>query len=133
VTSLVTITILPSEDQAYIERVAPGATIEVESGMTCVVAPEFALPAGFTVAAADLLIRLGPSYPDVAPDMWWFSPAVVRADGAPIAATEVTETVLGRSWQRWSRHFTPGSWLTGTDTLESYVALVASELTKAAA
>lgn len=131
--SVVTITLLPSADQAFVERAAPGATIEVESGMTCVVIPEFALPAGFTDAAADLLIRLGPGYPDVPPDMWWFSPAVGRADGTPIAATQVTEAILGRSWQRWSRHFTPGAWRTGTDTLESYVALVKSELAKAAA
>lgn len=127
-----TITLLPPNDQAFITRSAPLARIQVEGGMTCVVLPDFSLPIGFTATNAELLLRLGPGYPDVAPDMWWFSPAVNRLDGRPIPATELTEVILGVPWQRWSRHFDPGAWLSGTDALESYIALVRSELVKAA-
>jgi hypothetical protein len=121
------------EDQTFLERMFPGATVAVEAGMTCVVMPEFLLPTGFTVEQADLLVCLNAGYPDVAPDMWWFSPAVLRADGVPIPATEATQHVVGREWQRWSRHFNGTGWLAGTDTLESYVALVRREVGKAAA
>lgn len=127
-----TTAMLPTADQEYLLRASPGATIAVEAGMTCVVLPDFELPCGFTLERADLLLRLGPGYPDLAPDMWWFSPAVVRADGREIPATQVSEVVLGRSWQRWSRHFAPGAWLSGVDTLESYVALVKTQLMQAA-
>ena len=128
-----TLTLLPATDRDFISRAAPAATVQVDGGMTCVVLPEFELPAGFTLPVADLLIRLGPGYPDVAPDMWWFSPAVLRADGRQIAATEAQESILGRTWQRWSRHFSQGAWLAGVDGLESYVALVRSQLAQAAA
>src|SRR5665647_3820930 len=91
-----------------------------EGGMICVVLPGWNLPAGYTVGSSDLLLRLNPAYPDVCPDMWWFSAAVVRADATPIPATESQETYLGRSWQRWS---TPGIddatflWVTDDPTL----------------
>ena len=124
--------LLPANDHDFITQAAPNAQIEVDGGMTCVVFPSFELPPGFTTTESDLLVRLGAGYPDVAPDMWWFSPAVQRTDGAAIPATEVTESVLGRSWQRWSRHFEAGVWLSGTDTLQSYIALIRTQLTAAA-
>jgi len=74
------------------------------------------------------LLRFSPGYPDVAPDMWWFDPPVRRRDGQPIPATEVIERYLGRSWQRWSRHFAAGQWRSGVDGLESFLALVRKEL-----
>lgn len=123
---------LPSIDQELLAARAPGSTVTSDGGMICVVIPGFPLPAGMTQPAADLLLRLSPGYPDVPPDMWWFSPAAQRADGRPIQATELTEVYLGRSWQRWSRHLNPGQWRSGVDTLESYLALVRKELDAAA-
>jgi hypothetical protein len=35
---------------------------------------------------------------------------------------------VGRSWQRWSRHFAAGQWQSGIDGLESFLALVRREL-----
>lgn len=124
---------LPSIDQEHLQARALDSTVALEGNMICVVLPEFALPCGFTVGNADLLLRLSPGYPDVAPDMWWFSPAVVRADGRAIAATEHQEVYLGRTWQRWSRHLNPGQWRSGIDSLESYLALVRKELDSAVA
>jgi hypothetical protein len=123
---------LPPNDMEYLQARAPGHTVTVEAGHTCVVIPGFALGSGFMVAQADLLLRLAPGYPDVPPDMWWFSPAVLRVDRAEIAATQVTETHLGRTWQRWSRHLGPGQWRSGIDCLESYLAIVRRELSAAA-
>ena len=124
---------LPSIDQEHLQARAPDSTVTLEGDMICIVLPTFALPCGFTVQNADLLLRLSPGYPDVAPDMWWFSPAVIRADGRTIAATEHQEVYLGRTWQRWSRHLNAGQWRSGVDSLESYLALVRKELDSAAA
>jgi len=44
----------------------------------------------------------------------------------------VTEQYLGRSWQRWSRHFAAGQWQSGVDGLESYIALMRAEFETAA-
>lgn len=114
---------LAARDFQYIEA--------VESGMTCVVLRDFPLPEGLWPVRSDLLLRLAPGYPDVAPDMWWFDPPIERPDGQPIPQTQVLETHLGRRWQRWSRHFSAGQWSPGVDTLESFLALVRRELARA--
>jgi hypothetical protein len=122
---------LPPNDMEYLLARAPGHTVTVEAGLTCVVIPGFLLGGGFVEARSDLLLRLAPGYPDVPPDMWWFSPAVVRVDRVAIAATQVMEPHLGRTWQRWSRHLGPGQWRSGIDSLESYFAIVRRELSAA--
>lgn len=123
---------LPPLDAAYLEERSIPHTFSSESGMMCVVFPGWVLPAGFDRPAADLLVRLPAGYPDVPPDMWWFSPAVRRANGQFAPATEVTEHHLGRDWQRWSRHFQAGQWHSGIDGLKSYLALIRRELIRAA-
>ena len=45
-----------------------------------------------------------------------------------LRATSVAETHLGRSWQRWSRHFSGGQWQSGVDGLESFLALIRQNL-----
>lgn len=123
---------LPPIDQEYLQARAPGHVVSLDGGMIAIVIPSFQLPNGFTAAAADLLLRLAPGYPDVQPDMWWFAPAVRRTDGQVIAATKSQEVYLGRTWQRWSRHLNAGQWRSGINSLESYLALVRKELEAAA-
>lgn len=124
---------LPNEDRALLSRIFPGFSDQAENQMRCVVLPGFRLPEGLTEPASDLLLRLAPGYPDIPPDMWWFSPAVCRIDGRGIPQADVQEQHLGRIWQRWSRHLTPGTWRPGIDGLEVYLALVRRELRTAAA
>lgn len=123
---------LPKLDDEYLQARAPNRVVSAVDGVVCVVIPSFPLPAGFTRADADLLLRLSPGYPDVPPDMWWFCPAICRSDGRTIEATSSQEVYLGRTWQRWSRHLTAGQWRAGVDSLESYLALVRKELSAAA-
>jgi hypothetical protein len=120
--------VLPSEDAKYLFDRSINHSITAEAGMTCIVFPHFDLPNGFDHAQSDLLLRLSAGYPDVPPDMWWFDPALQRADNQQIPATQVIESHLGRSWQRWSRHFVNGQWQSGIDGLESFLALVRREL-----
>lgn len=124
---------LPASDLEFLTERGIAHEVTVEGGLTCVVVRGWVLPAGFDQAEADLLLRLSPGYPDVQPDMWWFSPAVRLASGAALPATEVTETILGRNWQRWSRHLDAGQWHSGVDGLESYLALVRQELERSVA
>ena len=119
---------LPELDVVYLNERGIAHQVVFEGGMTCVVMPEWPLPEGFDHQSSDLLLRLSPGYPDVQPDMWWFSPAVRRADGQELPNTGVVETHLGRSWQRWSRHFSGGQWQSGIDCLESYLALIRQDL-----
>ena len=119
---------LPEVDVAFLTERSIAHEIVVESGMTCIIIPEWPLPGGFDRVEADLLVRLSPGYPDVPPDMWWFDPPVRRANGQALPATDVLEHYLGRTWQRWSRHFNGAQWKSGVDCLESYLALIRQDL-----
>ena len=119
---------LPEVDIVFLNERGIAHEIVVESGMTCIVIPQWPLPEGFDRAEADLLVRLRPGYPDVPPDMWWFNPSVRKANGQTLPATDVTEHYLGRIWQRWSRHFSGPQWKSGVDCLESYLALIRQDL-----
>ncbi len=123
---------LPGIDEGYLASRKTAHTVTVEGNMTCVVLPGFPLPAGYERTHSDLLIRLSPGYPDVAPDMWWFDPPVRLVDNRSVQATECMEQYLGRSWQRWSRHLTQGQWKSGVDCLETFLALIRRELEKCA-
>jgi Prokaryotic E2 family E len=123
---------LPSVDAAFLDGKSLKHEVIVEAGTICVIIPGLRLPSGLSATETDLLLRLAPGYPDVPPDMWWFSPAIRRRDGTVIPATDAMETHLGRNWQRWSRHLDAARWMSGVDSLESYFALITSELEKAA-
>lgn len=123
---------LPQVDREILQTRNLDHTVSVDGGMTCVVITNYRLPDGLNQRTSNLLLRLSPGYPDVPPDMWWFSPSVARADGQAIAATQVIESYFGRQWQRWSRHLSAGVWKSGIDSLESYLALVNHELSVAA-
>lgn len=122
---------LPQSDIDYLNKKGHRYSVSEEGGMTCVVLQGYNLPVGFNLESTDLLVRLTPGYPDIAPDMWWFEPAVHRADGKPIAATDHAEVHQGRNWQRWSRHLEPGQWTPGNDTLEAYMAIMHVNLEQA--
>ncbi len=121
---------LPAVDVAYLAERNIIYEMSVEANMTCVVFPGWQLPPGYDHVESDLLLRLVAGYPDVAPDMWWFDPAIRLTDGRQVPATDSVEHHLGRQWQRWSRHFPPGQWKSGIDGLESFVALIRRELNR---
>lgn len=119
---------LTPADRACLDGLGLSWATQDEQGWTCLVITGWPLPPGYTRRTADLLLRLSPGYPDIPLDMWWFDPAVMRADGQGVPQTEVQEQILGRIWQRWSRHLAPGQWMAGVDGVESYVARLRAEL-----
>jgi Prokaryotic E2 family E len=121
---------LPEFDVDYLKSKGFECETLVDGNMLCVLFKGFQLPPGLSIAQSDLLIRLSPGYPDVTPDMWWFSPGVFFQDGRNIPQTEVVEMYLGRQWQRWSRHFDSGRWRAGTDSIESFLAVLNGDLMK---
>jgi hypothetical protein len=121
---------LPEIDVAHLAERGITYELHSEANMLCLVIRDFPIPAGYDRPIADLMIRFNIGYPDVPPDMWWFAPAVKLATGQEILATNGIETYLGKTWQRWSRHFQPGQWQPGIDSLESFLALLRRELNK---
>lgn len=120
-------------DRLFLEHAGINYRVFEEGGMLNVELLDFPIPHGLNAGTASILFRLSASYPDTPPDMWWIIPHLTSVNGGAIPATEVIETIDGRSWQRWSRHLDPASWRSGVDGLESYVRLLRNELETAAA
>jgi len=51
-------------------------------------------------------IRIPTAYPNNALDMVYFYPHLSRIDGKAIKATNAKQLIDGKSFQRWSRHYT---------------------------
>jgi len=122
---------LPARDLAYLHDCGQRYDVLADNGFVCLVLREYQLPEGYTPTTTDVLIRLPPGFPDAAPDMWWCSPAVrLAATGAYPVAGDAMESMLGQTWQRFSRHLPPGVWRPGQDSLATYVSLIRADFVR---
>lgn len=92
-------------------------------GWTFLLLHDYNLPEGFTPRAVQLLVKLPPLFPEAAPDMFWVSPHVESPNGSAPQGTS-TEELLGRPWQRFSWHLSPGAWTPGISTLRDFMRCV---------
>jgi len=82
------------------------------------------LPVGYTAERADVALLIPAGYADTQIDMAYFDPPLACVDGRPIAAL-AQHSLLGRAWQRWSRHRTPQNpWRPGIDDIAGHLLLV---------
>jgi hypothetical protein len=120
-------------DEEYLARLGLPYEATQEGGMIALVIKEWPLPEGYEPPAVELLVRLPPGFPDAPPDMYWCNPPVrLAGSGAYPQAADLFEQHLGQQWQRFSRHLPPGAWQPGRDSLESYLALIRTELARTA-
>lgn len=117
---------LADPDQRYLTECWPGHTVSEEGGQIVVVLPDFRVPEGFEPRTVEMLLMLPFGFPETQPDMFWVSPRVTLRGAAP-QATEITQQILGRAWQRFSRHLAAGAWRSG-DNLKSWVTLISTML-----
>ena len=122
--------LLPDIDVEYLRSKGLDFEAQLEGGMISLVIKEYALPSGYHPSEVDLLLRLPLQFPQVSPDMFWTDPAVSYTNGGTPSQTQVRESHVGRTWQRWSRHFGRSRWRPGTDDLRSYLRLISSTLEK---
>lgn len=98
-------------------------------GWTFVVVPDYPLPDCFSPVSVRLLVKLPPTFPDAAPDMFWLNPQVRTASACAPQGTSI-EMLLGAQWQRFSWHLLPGAWRPGTSTLRDYMRCIRTRLEK---
>jgi hypothetical protein len=98
-------------------------------GWTWLRIPDYPLNDGYAPRTATLMVKLPPSFPDGAPDMFWLFPAVRTAAGAAPQGTSPV-AMLGLEWQQFSWHLQPGSWVPGVSTLRDYLRCVRARLEK---
>lgn len=120
--------LLPDNDVAYLRSRGLKFEAKIEDNMISLVIFDVELPSGYQPQAVDLLLRLPLQFPQAPPDMFWTDPVVTYDGGGVPAATQEREMHMGRSWQRWSRHFGTSHWRPGVDDLRSYMTLIRSTL-----
>lgn len=94
-----------------------------------VIIHDFPLPKTYSARSVDLLVRLPAGYPNAHPDMFWTIPRVTLVNGQVPQGAGANENHGGRTWQRWSRHWTT-RWRPGTDGLDTFLVAVRSEIAK---
>jgi hypothetical protein len=110
-------------DAEALKRLGLSYKVSWQNGFTLLQIRDYPTGEGLAPDRVTLLLRLPAGFPDVHPDMFWVDPPLHAASGGMIAGTQVQETHLGRSWQRWSRHVI-GNWRPGIDNLSTYLAYV---------
>lgn len=94
-------------------------------GWTFAIHSAFELPDAYLPRVVRLLVKLPPTFPEAAPDMFYVTPVVRTANGAtPVGATPTT--ILGESWQQFSWHLKPGAWQPGISDFREYMRCVRS-------
>jgi hypothetical protein len=112
-------------DMEYLDSQHPGWEAIKNGSANWLIISQFALPAGYTVATAQVALRIEPGYSDTQIDMAYFHPSLRRQDGKAIPATASTETIDSKTFQRWSRHRTSKNpWRPGVDDVSTHLAQV---------
>lgn len=115
--------LLPEDHQFLNDYGLPWET--VVDGSQWVLIHDFPTFGPYNHATVTVAIRLETGYPDVALDMVYFYPALARRDGVPIGATQVRQSLDGKSYQRWSRHRTGANpWRPGHDSVGTHIFLI---------
>jgi hypothetical protein len=115
--------LLPIDREFLDEYGYPWETIV--DGSQWVLIRDFPVPCGYNHATVTVAIRIETGYPNTELNMVYFFPALARADGKTIGATEAQQQLDGNTYQRWSRHRTGANpWKIGRDHIGTHVILI---------
>jgi len=115
--------LFPEDEKFLKEYGLPWET--VVDGSQWVLIHDFPAPDGYNHARVMAAIRLETGYLNAELNMVYFYPALARKDGKPIGATQATQPIDDKIFQRWSRHRTAQNpWKIGRDNLGTHVILI---------
>ena len=123
---------LLEDDEAFLnERFALWETF-VQAGRRWLVIHSFQVPTGYSgQRRVTLALEVPPNYPSAQIDMFYVFPALKLTTGMGIPNTEHCESIMGKSFQRWSRHRgQSAAWKADSDNVITHLALVESSLRK---
>lgn len=92
---------------------------------------DYSVPVGFTVQHVLLALEIPLTYPGAQIDMFYMNPRLALKSGRAIDRTQVSATILGMSFNGWSRHRGEQSkWNAASDNVSTHLALVESAIAK---
>ncbi len=107
----------------------PNAKLESLGSINMVTVPDFPLRPGWSLEKADVMFLVPNEYPVASPDMFYVSPRLaLPGGGIPANATEI-EQHGGKTWQRFSWHYTT-PWKPSRDSLLSHLDFCRARLQK---
>lgn len=122
---------LTPADHAWLDARGYDWSTVLDMGRRWLILRDVSLPAGYNVPAAVIAMEIPTAYPMAEIDMFYCSPHLARSNGQGIPQTEVTETIGGRPFQRWSRHRGAGApWRAGKDCVATHLLLVEESLNR---
>jgi len=102
-----------------------------DGGSHWVILKDFPFPEGYTTEIADIAIQIPRTYPQAALDMFYCCPFAQLTTGRRIPATECRMSILGQSYQRWSRHRSGAMrWNPNRDSLITHIAIIDDALAR---
>jgi hypothetical protein len=118
------------QELALLKTVYPGVVVHRDpSGQHWVELPNFPLPPGWSKAAAAVMFRLPPGYPENRPDCFYADEDLRLANGTmPTNTGQPADRPLGRSWLWFSWHVQ--RWVPGKDDLCKYAGVIAQRFEK---
>lgn len=121
--------VLPKDDVAFLEELGLSWRTEPDCGQAgfLIIDGFDTSGGGFTPPQTTLMVRIPALYNTTPLDMWYCDPPILLGGSNPVN-TEAREVFLGRTWQRFSRHLSPGSWRPGKDGLRSFFRFIFIEL-----
>jgi len=120
---------LQEQDVAYLNHQGLNWETRIGDGRRWLIIHGFALPSGYDHELVDLAVEIPTSYPDAQLDMFFVHPALTLANGGSIGQTEIRQNILGKVYQRWSRHLNGITrWNPSTDSVITHLAVVEESL-----
>ena len=114
------------EDEEYLRGQGFEYNVSQWNDQMVVVITGYGLPPIYSERKVDLLVMIPPGYPIAKMDMFWVYPDIrlLRTNSYPVAADYMQE-ILGKVWQRFSRHY---DWRPGVDSLAHHLGTVKNVL-----
>jgi len=124
---------LPINDRLYLDSKGYQYKEINDGPLNGLIIDKFPLKNGkFSINESSLLILIPQGYPDVPPDMFYFSPELhlSSSNSFPVQANVFVDHFQIK-WQRWSRHADASTWRPGIDGIYSYIQRVKTALNNA--
>lgn len=122
---------LLDSDERHLDALGVVWETDSSNGIRWLLIHDYPVPQGYTVTSTSVALLIPPTYPQAEIDMFYVNPPLQLFSGGQIPATESTENIRGRSFQRWSRHRGGTSaWNPKRDNVTTHLALVESSIAK---